>query len=77
MGISRYTSKQKASIGMIRKIIGNGDSVKDAIENAKNLENKYNEDNYKIDKEIDKMNSYTTVHKLVENIYYKNSYLSP
>lgn len=66
--ITRYTSKQKASPGIIRKIIGNGESVRNAIDNAKNLEKKYIKADYKIEEQIGKMNPYTTVHKLVEKI---------
>lgn len=66
--ISRYTSKQKSSIGLIRKVIDGGDNVVAAISNAKQLEKEYEEMGYEIYKDVIKMNPYTTVQNLIEKI---------
>ena len=68
LGISRYTSKVKSSTGIIRQIIGNGDAVRCAIKNAKDLDEKYKKADYNVGENIDKMNPYTTVYDLVEKI---------
>lgn len=67
LNIKKYTSKIKASPGIIAEVIGNGDNIKAAIENAKTLEKKYS-NKYKIENDINEMNPYTTVHNLVEKI---------
>lgn len=66
--IPKYKTKEKASKGLIRKAIGNGDNVKLAIANAKQLERRYRSNNYDIGKDIVHMNPYTQVHILVEKI---------
>lgn len=66
--VDKYKSREKASEGIIRKAIGNGDNVKFAIQNAKKLEKKYKEENLKIDNNIVNMNPFTLVHTLVEKI---------
>lgn len=68
LGVSRYTSKQKSSEGTIRKVIGNGENVKNAIANAKELEGIYETKGYSITEDISKLNPYTSVHKLIEKI---------
>ena len=60
--------KHKSSPGMIRKIIGNCDSVRNAIINAKELEKIYRSQNYNYEENITSMNPYTTVHQLVEKL---------
>ncbi|MCB2289525.1 RloB family protein [Clostridium sp. CS001] len=60
--------KHKSSPGMIRQIIGNCDSVRNAIKNAKELEKTYGDRNYNYEECIDSMNPYTTVHQLVEKL---------
>jgi hypothetical protein len=67
LGISNYDA-EKASEGIIRKIIDNGDSVKMAISNAKRLEQMYKNKNFMIEKDIENMNPFTAVHTLVEHI---------
>lgn len=78
LSIKNYTSRQKSSEGMIRKIINNGDNIIKAIENAKKLDTKYKEEGYLLNKDIKKMNPFTTVHTLVEEllseISHKTSY---
>ncbi|HEX3046889.1 MAG TPA: RloB family protein [Bacillota bacterium] len=69
LGIGYYGDKEKASEGIIRKIIGNGDSVRMAIINAKRLDQIYQDKNYTIEKDIKEMNPYTALHILVENIF--------
>lgn len=64
--VEKYKSKEKASEGIIRKAIGNGDNVKFAIQNAKTLEKKYKEENLNIDDNIVNMNPFTLVHILVD-----------
>lgn len=68
LGVKEYKSKEKASLGLIRKAIGNGENVKSAIQNAKSLDKKYSAENYNIFNDIVKMNPYTSVHILVEKI---------
>jgi hypothetical protein len=67
LGYDNYV-KHKSSPGMIRQIIGNCDSVRNAIKNAKELEKTYGERNYNYEECIDSMNPYTTVHQLVEKL---------
>lgn len=64
MNVKAYS---KGSEGHIRKIVGNGERVNLAIDNAKKLAIKY--DNLKMEKDIKLMNPYTTVHELMELIF--------
>ena len=50
------------------KIIGDLQPVRYAIENARSLEEKYKSEGLSVKSDIDKMNPYTTVHKLMEEI---------
>lgn len=65
LNITRYI---KSSKGMISKILHDESNVKNAIENAKNLDKKYRDDNLKIISSYKEMNPFTNVHKLVEEI---------
>jgi hypothetical protein len=65
LNITRYI---KSSKGMISKILHDESNVKNAIENAKNLDKKYREENLKIVSSYKEMNPFTNVHKLVEEI---------
>jgi len=65
LNITRYI---KSSKGMISKILHDESNVKNAIENAKNLDKKYREENLKIISSYKEMNPFTNVHKLVEEI---------
>ena len=53
---------------IIAKIIGDLQPVRYAIENARSLEEKYKSEGLSVKSDIDKMNPYTTVHKLMEEI---------
>ncbi|MEG0094199.1 MAG: RloB family protein [Erysipelotrichaceae bacterium] len=55
----------KAHKGKIREIVQNG-SIEKAIDNAKTLEFKYEEQGKNIFVNINEMNPYTSVHKLIE-----------
>ena len=66
--VERYKGKEKASEGIIRKAIGNGENVQSAIHNAKTLEKKYREENLNIENDIVDMNPFTLVHTLVEKL---------
>lgn len=68
LGVERYKNEQKSSEGTIRKVIGDGQNVKNAIDNAKELEEIYESKGYSVTEDISKLNPYTTVHKLVEEI---------
>lgn len=69
LGVDKYRSKEKASEGTIRKVIGDGSNVRKAIENAKTIELKYKDSD--IEKNLKDMNPYTTVHTLVEKILFE------
>lgn len=56
---------KKGDIGIIRKIIQNG-SPEEAIQNAKRLAAKYEQEDKNMFRCIDEMNPYTTVYELVE-----------
>ncbi|MDP4096387.1 RloB family protein [Paenibacillus sp. P96] len=58
----------KADPGLIRQIIGNGDTLRNAINHAHKLEERYTEQELAYDKDIHQMNPYTTVHLLMERI---------
>jgi hypothetical protein len=68
LGLEFYGDSEKASEGIIRKIIGNGDDLRRAIRNAQELEQKYKERNLCIEKNIQEMNPYTSVHTIMEQI---------
>lgn len=57
----------KASAGLIREIIQNG-SVEDAMKNAESLAEKYSQEGKNICNSIGKMNPYTNVNILVEQL---------
>ena len=63
--MARYV---KSSKGMISKILHDESNAINAIENAKNLDKKYKDDNLKIISNYKEMNPFTNVHKLVEEI---------
>ena len=71
LGCVEYNSKEKANKGNIRKIIGDGESVKAAIMNAKNLENEYKDKCDDLVKNIIDLNPYTTIHNFIERILYE------
>ncbi|MDD6395543.1 MAG: RloB family protein [Firmicutes bacterium] len=58
---------KKASKGIIRKVISNGD-IEKAIENAKLLDEQYAKENKSIFSSIEIMNPYTNVYELVEQL---------
>lgn len=58
---------KKASAGLIREIIQNG-SVEEAMKNAENLAEKYSQEGKNICNSIGKMNPYTNVNILVEQL---------
>lgn len=62
----------KANSGQIREIINNGNVTK-AIENGIKLENKYKEKGISIKSNIEDMNPYTNIYKLVEQLAAKIS----
>lgn len=66
LGILEYNDNHKNEPGIIRKILSCGD-VKKAIENAKILYEKYEDNGQTVKMNIKQMNPYTTVHKLVED----------
>ena len=66
--VEKYNSKVKADKGIMAKIIGDLQPVRYAIENARSLEEKYKSEGLSVKSDIDKMNTYTTVHKLMEEI---------
>lgn len=49
-------------------MIGDGKNVKSAIANAKELADIYEAKGYSITEDISKLNPYTSVHKLIEEI---------
>lgn len=71
LGCLEYNSKEKANKGNIRKIIGDGQSVKEAIRNAKNLENEYKDKCDDLVKNIGILNPYTKVHSFIERVLYE------
>lgn len=68
LGLEFYGDAEKASPGIIRQIIGNGDNLRVAIDNARDLEQRYKDRDLTIDKNLQDMNPYTTVHRLMELI---------
>ena len=71
LGCVEYNSKEKANKGNIRKIIGDGESVKAVIMNAKNLENEYKDKCDDLVQNIKDLNPYTTVHNFIEKVLYE------
>ena len=65
LDLLEYKSKHKTSEGIIRKVIGDGQSVSKAIENAVKLEQMMHEKGYNILDNIENMNPYTTMHKIM------------
>lgn len=68
LSMDRYGSRQKASKGIIRQIIGSGESIRYAIQNATELAKKYESDNLKIGNDIGQMNPFTEVYLLMASI---------
>lgn len=68
LSLEYYGDAEKVSEGIIRQIIGNGDSLRMAINNALELEKTYAARNLTIENNIREMNPYTAVHKLMEMI---------
>lgn len=68
LGKEHYGTSEKASKGMIRQIVSNGDNVRLAIKNANTLEKKYANEELTIHKNILQMNPFTAIHKLMEPI---------
>ncbi|WP_028563642.1 RloB family protein [Paenibacillus pinihumi] len=58
----------KADSGLIRQIIGNGDTLRNAISHAHLLEEKYSQKELVYETDIRQMNPFTTVHLLMERI---------
>lgn len=58
----------KGNSGHIRQIIGNGDNLRNAISHARILEERYQNDNLSLEKNIRQMKPFTTVHTLMERI---------
>ncbi|MOA18031.1 hypothetical protein D3C78_1383160 [compost metagenome] len=59
---------EKADSGLIRQIIGNGDTLRNAISHAHTLEKRFNDQEMIYSKDIQQMNPFTTVHLLMERI---------
>jgi hypothetical protein len=68
LGIEYYGDSEKASEGIIRQIIHNGDNVRMAISNARRLEKSYVDQGLIMKNDIKRMNPYTLVYTLVEQI---------
>jgi hypothetical protein len=66
--LEQYGSAEKSSMGIIRQIIGDGASVRLAIENAKKMQKKWDDLDYTIEVNILEINPYTAVYTLVEDI---------
>ena len=75
--VNKYTSKEKAGVGTIGKILGNDGSrrIRAAIENAKELERYWNHKGYDIDLNIKSMNPCVKIHVLVERLLDEIVYL--
>lgn len=58
----------KAESGVIRQIIGNGDTLRNAIRHAHELAERYKSRNLEYETDIRQMNPFTTVHLLMERI---------
>ncbi len=66
------SSYEKANRGIIREILQNG-NIESAIDNAKLLEQYYDDKNLKIDSDIEKMNPYSSVYRFVELLLFEIS----
>ena len=77
LGVTRYTSKVKASPGTIGMILGSDGNVKirAAIENAKKMEKYWHEVGLISDRDIKKMNPSVDVYKLIERLLDEIVYL--
>lgn len=71
LGCIKYSSKEKANKGNIRKIIGDGQNIKEAIRNARNLENEYKNKIEDLVANIEILNPYTKVHLFIEQLLYE------
>lgn len=58
----------KADSGLIRQIIGNGDTLRNSIRHAHVLEERYSQKELVYETDIHQMNPFTTVHLLMERI---------
>lgn len=61
----------KADPGLIRQIVGNGDNLRNAISHARELDKRYKDQHLSMERDIRKMNPFTTVHTLMERILYE------
>lgn len=68
LGLDQYDNAAKSSKGIIRQIVGNGDGLKMAIENAKALDEQYSAKCFSIESNIKDMNPYSAVYKLMERV---------
>ena len=70
LDVLEYNSKVKASKGMIAKILGNDGNakVRNAIENAKHLEEFWKKEKYKMEHDIKKMNPSVMIYELIERL---------
>ncbi|MGV1061662.1 RloB family protein [Clostridium perfringens] len=68
LGCVDYNSKEKAKKGNIRKIIGDGENIKQAINNAKNIENENRDKCDNLSENINVLNPYTKVHLFIEKV---------
>lgn len=75
LGFDKYGSKQKASEGTIRGIIGDGNTIPKAIANAKKIAAIY-EDEKTIENNIKDMNPYTNVYQIMELILNETNLIS-
>jgi len=66
--VDSYGSKEKADKGLLRGLIGDGESVRLAISNAENLAEFWNAQHKRIQKDISDMNPYTQMHLLMKEI---------
>lgn len=78
LGVLKYTPKVKAAKGTIGKILGDeaNAKIRAAIENAKELENYWNEKEITISQNIKAMNPSVDIYKLVERLLDEAVYAS-
>lgn len=65
LGLEEYKSRDKTSLGRIRQILGDGINVSSAIQNAMRLEDEMKSKDYTVNENIELMNPYTTMHKIM------------
>ena len=66
--LDKYESSEKAMPGIIPKIVGNGDNIRKAINNAKELSSIYYAKGFNVEKDIENMNPYTSIHEFMEKL---------